>query len=191
MKVDDEKIVKELLKTGIRVGGVYDLVNTSQKYPEAIPVLVELVQADYSDPRIREGVVRALTVKEAKGLANESLLKIYNETPYEGRSFHWAIGNAFSVIITERDVPQVLRIVRNREYGTSRQMFVVALGKIKSEEVENTIIELLDDDDVVLHAINALKKIKSVKARKKIENLVKNPRAIVRRAAKEYLRKVK
>lgn len=192
MIIDDEKIVHELSKVGVRVKGIYDLVNTKNKYPEAIPVLIDLVQKDFSNINVREGIVRALTVKEAKGLANGTLLKIYTDTPKELHFFRWAIGGAFSVILMKDDVPEVLRIVKNRENGTSRQMFVMALGKIKnSEEVEKTLIELLDDEDVVIHAIDALQKIKSYKARKKIERLMDNPRSIVRRLAKKYLEKIK
>ena len=41
---DSDKVKTELLKIGIKVKDIYDLVNSSEKYPDAIPVLIDLLQ---------------------------------------------------------------------------------------------------------------------------------------------------
>ena len=78
MKEDEEKIREELSKVRIFVNSIYDLVNTKKPYPEAISVLIDLLEKnDISNRRIREGIVRSLTVKEAKGKANSILIAEY------------------------------------------------------------------------------------------------------------------
>jgi len=190
--VDDKKITKRLSRIGIEVNSIFDLVNTSQSYSKAIPELVEIVGADFENIWIREGVVRALAVKEAKGLANGVLLKIYEETSVEFNSFRWAIGNTFSIIMLKKDIPEVLEIVKNKENKTSRQMFVSALGKFKGvQEVEDTLLDLLDDEEVIIHVISALRKIASDSAYSKIEKLaVFSERSVVRKEARKYLDKM-
>src|SRR5262245_53969233 len=54
-------IVEGLRAIGLKVDSVWDLVNTSVPYPEAIPVLLAHLQREYPD-RVREGVARALAV---------------------------------------------------------------------------------------------------------------------------------
>lgn len=63
---EDRRVVNELQAVGIKVDGVFDLVNSRRSYKEAIPVLVKLMSS-IEDARIKEGVVRALAVKEAVG----------------------------------------------------------------------------------------------------------------------------
>ncbi len=67
--VDSKVIQTELEKVGIHIDSIYDLVNTSESYTEAIPILIDLVQKEFPNKRIQEGIVRALTIKEAKGKA--------------------------------------------------------------------------------------------------------------------------
>ncbi len=61
LKQEEEQIVGELKGVGCNVSSVWDLVNTSAKYPEAIPVLLRHLMMPYSD-RTREGIARSLAV---------------------------------------------------------------------------------------------------------------------------------
>jgi HEAT repeat protein len=49
----------------------------------------------------------------------------------------------------------------NKENGLSRQMFVTALGKIKTDNVKSVLLQLSNDDDKVIRdeAKKALKKV--------------------------------
>ncbi|MNL32232.1 hypothetical protein D3C87_1540690 [compost metagenome] len=69
-------------------------------------------------------------------------------------------------------------------------MFVFALGKIKSAEVEDVLINLLNDDEVIAHALIALGKIKSQKAKDKIAILTDHPKPLVRKEAQKALKKI-
>ncbi|MEO0249525.1 MAG: hypothetical protein ABIN58_08295, partial [candidate division WOR-3 bacterium] len=63
---EDQVIVCALRdEAGLEVSSVWDLVNTSEPYPEAIPVLIKLL-SQIEEPHMKEGIVRALTVKEAR-----------------------------------------------------------------------------------------------------------------------------
>jgi len=193
----EEPLIKDILKTGIKISSVYDFVNTADSYPEAIPILVNYIKEQkISEPIIKEGVIRALTVKEAKGIANTALLEEYNKIP-KGEDFHdhqqrWLIGNVINKIINENDVDAVLRIVSDKTNGHSRQMFIRALGKIKrSEKVENVLIELLSDEEAILDSLFALSKLKSGKAVSKIKNLLNSENLKIRNEAKKFLKIVK
>ena len=189
---DSEKVNNSLLEVGIEVDSVYDLVNTSMSYPEAIHPLIEHLK-NIQDVNIKEGIIRALTVKEAKGIANNPLFEEYNKTNEIANSgIRWVIGNAFTVIIGAEDVDRILKIVSNKDNGMSRQMFVMALSKIKSrkQDIENVLIDLLDDDLVCSHAINTLGKLKSVKAKPLLLTLTEHSRPLVRKEVVKALKKI-
>ena len=93
---EDQYVAAELRRVGINVSSVYDLVNSKRRYKEAIPVLVRLLH-EVSDEVIREGIVRALTTKDARGVVNSALLNEFRR-PSAGELFRWTVGNALSVL---------------------------------------------------------------------------------------------
>jgi hypothetical protein len=71
---EDSRIVAVLKKqAGIDVKSVFDLVNSKTSYPDAIPVLLGFLP-NISDNWIKEGVVRALAVREARGKVDVALV---------------------------------------------------------------------------------------------------------------------
>src|SRR5450631_2230736 len=58
---EQAKLLAELWDAGFQVESVWDFVNTADKYPAAIPILLRHATLPYSK-RIKEGIVRALTV---------------------------------------------------------------------------------------------------------------------------------
>ena len=157
---EHQELTDELAEVGIKISNIYDLVNTKSKYPKAIPILIKHLQFNYSD-KIKEGIVRALTVPEAKGLAVSLLIKEYLQLSKDKENLKWVIGNAVNVTITKNEVADIFPIVLNKTNGISRQMFVAALGKIKSDIVKDVLLKLINDDDRVIRdeAKKALKKI--------------------------------
>ena len=120
MKADESTIKQHLFRVGILVNGIYDLVNTRVPYPKAIPILLDLLDLEFDDIRTKEGIVRALAVKEAKGIATPFLIKEYNKTSEEFSSYRWAIGSSVFTTITKNDIEDVWPIVVNKENGMSR-----------------------------------------------------------------------
>lgn len=190
IKLDSQYVKQELEYVGIFINDIYDLVNTKKKYPKAIPVLVKLLR-EVSDAAVKEGIIRALAVKEAKGVAGKALFKEYHTLKNSSKHLAWAIGNTIAVIITNDDEKDVLEIVQNPYNGMSRQMFALALGKIKSDSVEQVLINLLDDEEIVPHVLDALAMHKSRKAIDRIEALINHHNLLIRKEAHKALKKIK
>ena len=190
MEIEANKIKSELAKVGVTINDIYDLVNTDKSYPTAVPVLLNLLQDGIEHIDIKEGIIRALAVKEAIGKASPVLIAEYNRTSKEKIHLRWAIGNTIHITITEDDVESILPIVLDKTNGMSRQMFVAALGKVKSGKAEDVLINLLDDEEVMPHALEALGRMKSKKAKDKISMLTNHPKALIRKEALKALRKV-
>jgi hypothetical protein len=157
---EHQELTDELAKIGINISNIYDLVNTKTKYSKAIPILIDHLQLNYSD-KVKEGIIRALTVKEAKGLVVPLLVKEYLQLPIDKENLRWVIGNAVNATITKSEVADIFPIVLNKENGLSRQMFIAALGKIKTDTVKDLLIDLVKDEDKVIsnEAEKALKKL--------------------------------
>lgn len=190
MAIDMNRIREELTKVGIAINDIYDLVNTGMPYPAAVPVLLDLLQEGIDNVEIEEGVIRALTVKEAIGKASPILLDEYNKISKDKMLLRWTIGNAIYITITEDDVERILSIVQDKENGMSRQMFVAALGKVKSGKAEHILIELLNDDEVAIQALESLGRMKAKNAKEKISMLIKHPNALIRKEAQKALTKI-
>lgn len=187
---DIERVKKGLQTVGISFSDIYDLVNTTEPYPEAIPVLINLLKEGLTHDGVKEAIIRALAVKEARGIAGSILIEEYFKIPEDKMLLRWAVGNTMEVVITENELESVLNIVKNKENGMSRQMFVVALGKVKSKRAELALIDLLNDDEVAAHALEALGVLKSKKAKIKITGLLNHTKPLIQKEAQKALKKI-
>jgi len=188
-------MIAELADKGIKISNIYDLVNTAESYPDAIPILLNHVTKNYHDKN-KEGIIRSLAVKEAIGKASPVLIAEYHRIPKDKMNLRWVIGNTVLMTFTEDDIESILPIVQDKTNGKSRGRFIEALGKTKSKtakapEVENVLIGLLDDEeDVVPSALMALGRMKSKKAKTKISVLSIHPNELIRIEAQKALRKI-
>lgn len=189
LKKEEMFLIDELKSVGVYVESVWDLVVKKDSYFDAVPVLIKHLKKDYHE-KTKEGIVRALSVKESIGKANNILIVEYHRTPKEKTALRWAIGNTIYTTITEDDVESILPIVLDKTNGISRQMFVAALGKVKSEKAEDVLVDLLDDEEVTPHALEALGRMKSKKAREKIIMLTNHPKALIKKEALKALKKI-
>lgn len=187
---EQKKIIKELKDIGIEVEDIYDLVNTKNPYPGAIPVLIRYLKKGIEDPKLKQGILRALAVPEAKGKIGSLLIEEFYKIPADNMLLRWVIGNTMEVVITNEDIDEVAKIVSDKKNGMSRQMFVLALGKITSKKSEDVLIQVLDDEEITPHALEALGKLKSRKAKGKIMELTKHPKALIRKEANKALKKI-
>jgi hypothetical protein len=189
LKLEIKELSNELKEVGSKYTDPWDMVNTRDSYPEAIDILIKHVSKGYHDKN-REGIFRSLTVKEAKGKANDTLIEEYNKISKEKDNLRWVIGNAIYIIVTPKDIEAILSIVENKNNGMSRDMFVLALGKIKSEKAENVLIKLLDDEEISLYALRALRRMESKKAKEKILFLSNSPKEAIKKEAQKALTKI-
>ena len=188
--LDDLRIVDALRAAGIHVSSVFDLVNAPQ--PDAIPVLLTFLNQDM-DQRVKEGVVRALSIREARPTALRRMISEFKR-PNINDSLRWAIGNAIEVLATEDALPQLVELVRDKRYGRARQMVVLGIGKLKGARrdagARDALTLLLEEDEVRGHAIAALGRLRIPSAREKIEQFAVHPNAWIRREAKKALERI-
>jgi HEAT repeat protein len=166
----EQPLVADLATVGYRVDSVWDLVNTREPYPEAIPVLLRHLKRTEYHPDIRQGIARALTCRDpqVKGAIPE-LLEAFRRDPDPSLNGpKWAIGNAIEVIYDDRYFEKIVELVRDRSHGPARTMLVRALRKSKTQLAGETLKALRDDpdQDVALVADQALARLEKAQKRR-------------------------
>ena len=188
---------RDLAGVGVVASNVWELVNTRQDYHLAIPVLLDwasniverVPEADRS--RFCEGLVRSLTTTKAQPVAARTMIDLFTSQIFENdRLLLWTVGNAVSVVSDDSYFQELVGIAQDRKYGMSRQMIVLGLGRSKRPEVIPILIDLLRDDDVVLQAYDAIKKINPPEIRTIAAGLLQNEKAQVRKEAANTIRKI-
>lgn len=113
---EETPLREELHALGYPVKWVWDFVNTAQSYPNAIPVLIDHLRRPYSDA-VREGIARALAVREARGLAGGPIVETLREEGL-GKQLRWALANTLTVVAdrANRDgIKEILAIEENKD----------------------------------------------------------------------------
>lgn len=207
-------LLQELADLGYEIDSLDDLRHQRTPWKDAIPVLLRwLPKIDV--PNVKDSIVRCLSVPWAGNLATAELIEEFKkyapilrkptnpwvgsqlrEIPEEekklGPYFHlaWAIGNALSIVDVKGYENQVIGLCRNPKYGASRQMVVLGLGRLRSSEAEEAALDLLNDEQVQMHAIGALAKMKSKRAVFQLEKLMTDKRKEIRKEARKAITKI-
>lgn len=144
-------LVQDLNAAGFAVASVWELVNSSQRYPHALPILVEHLQRSYPS-RVREGIARALAVPESK-FAWDVLTRLYRE---EGESdAKLGLAAAISVAADNEVMDDVIDLLREKRHGSSRILLLRALDRSKSPGSHAALEELRSDPELAKE-INAI-----------------------------------
>lgn len=116
-KQEEKPLIEALSAVGISVDSVWDLVNNrphpnlknnfTGSYEIAYPVLVEHLDYSYH-PRVKEGIVRALTEKNASKIAADKILKFFYQE--SDKSLKWAMANALRTLMTRQKRLKYLEI---------------------------------------------------------------------------------
>lgn len=123
-RAEEEAMVTDLAKVGIEVSSVWDLVNTDKSYPAAIPTLLDHLHRPYH-MRIRNGIIRALTTREARGVAGRDILdELRREVGGENR---WALANALTVVAGHEDSQAIQALLDDPSYEDVSERLTVAL----------------------------------------------------------------
>lgn len=191
----ERELVQDLEDVGVVVSDVWDLVNTTERYRAAIPILVEwLDRVDELPPndareRLREGLIRSLSIRDARPVAAPLMVRQFRTVSLD--PLRWAAGNAIAVVADNMVFADVANLVREPSYGTARQMPVDVLprigGRANRGTVTEILVDLLADNDVVLHAISAVRRIRATDARPALMHLLDHERGTVRRRAQDAL----
>ncbi len=160
-------------------------------YEGSVPVLLAVLP-DLSDPEVIEATVRSLSTRYAKPAAAPALIKLFRETPAEEATLKWAIGNALSTVCDRSHTEPLAEFAKNEGHGRARQMIVLRLGYFREDPgVTELLLSLLDDPEVALHAMSALRtQIGAEEARRHIAPLVEAESPQIAQAATRELRKI-
>lgn len=102
----------------------------------------------------------------------------------------WFISDCIYQIRSKSFVKEYLDIVSNRMFGRNRQMVILLLGKLKEESAIPTLIDLLEDEEVRLHAISALGEFKREEFRCYFERFQNSTHPGWRKYAKSAIKKL-
>jgi hypothetical protein len=188
------ELVSELKDKGNSIKTIWDLVHVKTAYPSGtVEILIRHLGMDYHDT-IKEGIVRSLMMKEARGIAVPALIKEYEKTDKEKDDFRWIIGCAIGGLMTKEYVDWVIATVLDKSNGGSRSGMLVPLVKAKSEKAESVLLQLLDEKDpdpgVIYQAMEGLGKLKSYLAKEKLKTFLNHPNKDFKKAAQKALLKI-
>lgn len=140
----EHEIVQELRQLGYDVQTVWDLVNTSEPYTSALPVLVKHVSNPYPDA-IRDGIARALAVKTAK-FAWGALISEYVKAQ-ESREprFKQGLAVALSVIYDHSHFEEIRQLLSENSHGESRILLLEGIKSSRNPMEVKLIDELAND----------------------------------------------
>lgn len=119
-------LLADLRRVGYRLESVWDFVNTAESYPEAIPVLLDHLRRPYSDIH-REGIARALTVSEARGIAGPVMLTLLHDPMITGEQLRWALANALTIVADRADREEIKQLIAAEPAGDVQKRLVRAL----------------------------------------------------------------
>jgi len=150
-------LLAELRGVGFHVESVWDFVNTAEKYPAAIPVLLRHLNLPY-DKRIKEGIVRALTVNYAgPDVLRELIRQFRNETDGRGNSLKWVLGIAISEVATAADAEAIVALATDPIHGQARDTITYNLPRVVKDKVRlrEVLKRLMQDEQMEPYARRA------------------------------------
>lgn len=193
---EDRLVVEALRKAGVFVSSSQDLVTTRDRYPKAIPVLLEML-AKVETLTIKGIIVRALGVKEAKGHAEPFLISEF-ETSLQDPSdvaddFRWKIANTLEILGGGKGASEaLLRFLTDPRSGRARGMLSVAVAKAKNRDAIPILIDMLDRNEFTGFAAEALGILRAEEASPRLESIANShEKPWVRRQASNALKRIR
>jgi len=185
--LDKENLLQEVREKGVEITSINDLMKINVKYRDLVPILIRNLQ-EIDDENDKEFIVRCLGVKGFSEASKPLIQEFYKSN---NLTFKWAIGNTLSIIQDKDSLPDLIKIVQEKEHGTARQMIVDGLGSFKTENVKDVLIQLLNDDEVAGHAISAMAKMGDAELVKYIEPFLNYKVKWVRNEANKAIKKLR
>lgn len=105
-------------------------------------------------------------------------------------STKWFIADCLYQIRSRRYINEYLEIISTVKYGRNRQMVILLIGKLRVEKAIPILVELLEDEEVRLHAICALGDFKNPEFKPYFERFLNDKHSGWRKYAKAALKKI-
>ena len=181
-------LLEDLATIGFKVDWLSEL-RREKSWKAAIPILLHWLPL-VKHRNIELDIIRSLSVPWTGRRATEYLVQAFRNNAESDPYYAWTIGNALSVVDVTGFEPEIIKLCRNARYGMSRQMLIMALAHMDHPEVEETALDLLDDESVRMHAIIALGKMKSQRSLFHLEKLLTDKQLSIRKEARKAIRKI-
>jgi hypothetical protein len=124
----------------------------------AMPILLELLPA-LRDTTLVGAVAAHLRRPWARPAAFGVLVDAFRRWAPLSGGVGWQLGDALANAARLDDLPVLLDLVSDTQYGAARQMIVGSLWRFrKSALVEPALVSLITDPAVALHAMSALRR---------------------------------
>ncbi|WP_107771074.1 hypothetical protein [Nocardioides sediminis] len=148
-------LVRALADIEVEVKSVWDLVNTSDDYSVAIPVLEEHLKDDSYPDRIREGIARSLSFRKAAP-GWPTIVNLYRSTT-ESFDLQQGLAVAMAGTVTDETVDELVAEARCEEHGESRVLLLLGLKRLRSAAAKEALESFVDDPDLGENATKQLK----------------------------------
>lgn len=155
-------VVRDLRAAGVDVESVWDLVNTADPYPVAIPVLLEHLERDYP-PIVTEGIARALAVREARP-AWDAIARRFRQESRERAKDGLAV--ALAAIAVDNNIEELKGLILDPLQGPSRGLLLGALGGRRLRNSQDFLAKLLTVPELAKEAKAMLDRLKRLKRSK-------------------------
>jgi len=146
LRAEQAPIVAELLKAGVQLHDLWDLIQRSAPYPTAIPILLKHLRLPYSDAT-RETLARSLAVPDAR-FAWHTLVAEYIKAPMVRLGAKSGLAVALAATATDSVMDELIALAKDRSHGSSRLLLLRALRKSKTAAAKQAIEELASDPDL-------------------------------------------
>jgi hypothetical protein len=134
-------LVEALRLLGYSVDSVWNLVNTEEPYPDALPVLIDHLQREYPD-RVREGIARALAVPAA-AFGWPVLSSQYRaEREPDAKN---GLAAALAATVTPQTISELVVLAEDPCNGDSRLLLLLGLARVATPEARVALEGLSDD----------------------------------------------
>ncbi|QDT69092.1 hypothetical protein MalM25_20190 [Planctomycetes bacterium MalM25] len=172
LDADEASLVAELREARVRVvmnripgqeydglpNSVWDLVNTEEPYPQAIPILLKHLDAEHH-LAIREGIVRALAVMEARDIATERLIEEFIKIEDPNSNFKWVVGMAIAETTTPKTGAKVAALALDKAHGKGRDQLPLGMLSADPDEASQYLQQMLQDPVTKKSAEDVIKKL--------------------------------
>jgi len=192
---DHEMVMSRLADEGILCRDLYALEKDPEALQKAGPLLIGLF-SQISSFRVKRDLLRAVLRSSVppQRLVEElrnAVLEV-ESGDRDACSFAWTLGDSLARTANLSVFDDLVELVRDIRFGSTRGMLPHALARIKArrEEVVETLLGILNDKDVAPQAMDALGRMKATEAISAIREHVDSADRLTRSEARKTLKKL-
>lgn len=195
----EQAMKRELDAAGIPEDTVWELVNSRNDYPQAVPIVIDWLQ--HLDERVppeedrrawRAGLIRNLITKHAKGnrAAIDILFHQFEIEPPLSNLELEAAGFALAEICERSDFGRVADLIRAERDFPTKSVLVQWLGQIKTDEAKELAVSQLSKPATRIPAMRALVRQKASGVRDAVAAYLDDEHEVFRKEARKTLDKL-